>query len=59
MFQTKVLDKPKNRILYSIQFFFRKSCRLWDNLGKYGAAEQASHDYNMAQEVCDIRGLEL
>jgi hypothetical protein len=41
MFQTKVVDKIKIHILYSIHFF-RKSCRLWDNVKKYGRASQAT-----------------
>ena len=33
MFQTKVVEKIKTHILYSLTFS-RKSCRLWDNVGK-------------------------
>jgi hypothetical protein len=43
MFQTKVVEKIKTRILCSITFF-RKSCRLWDNVEKYGTARQATDD---------------
>jgi hypothetical protein len=43
MFETKVVDKIKTHILCSIMFF-RKSCRLWDNVGKYGTARQATDD---------------
>jgi hypothetical protein len=32
MFQTNVVEKIKTHILYSITFFFRKLCRLWDNV---------------------------
>jgi len=32
MLQTKVVEKIKTRVLYLITFFFRKSCRLWDNV---------------------------
>jgi len=35
MFHTKVVEKPKTSILYSTTFFPRKSCHLWDNVGKY------------------------
>ena len=35
MFQTKVVEKIKTYILCSVNFFFRKSCRLWDNVEKY------------------------
>jgi hypothetical protein len=33
IFQTKVVEKIKTHILCSVTFF-RKSCRLWDNVGK-------------------------
>jgi len=42
MFQTKVVEKIKTHILWSITFF-RKSCSLWDNVGKYGRAGQATY----------------
>jgi hypothetical protein len=44
MFRTKFVEKIKTHILYSIVFFFRKSCRLWDNVEKYGTARQATDD---------------
>jgi len=36
MFQTKVVQKIKIHILRSVNFifFFRKSCRLWENVEK-------------------------
>jgi hypothetical protein len=34
----------KIHILCSINFFFRKSCRLWDNVEKYGRVGQATDD---------------
>jgi len=34
MFLTKSVEKIKTRILCSVTFFFRKSCRLWGNVGK-------------------------
>jgi hypothetical protein len=43
MFQTKVVEKIKTHILCSITFF-RKSCRLWDNVEKRGTARQATDD---------------
>ena len=43
MFQTKVVEKIKTHILCSVTFP-RKSCRLWDNVGKYGRAGQATDD---------------
>jgi hypothetical protein len=43
MFQTKVVEKIKTHILCSITFL-RKSCRLWDNLWKFGKAGQVTDD---------------
>ena len=43
MLQTKVIEKIKTHILYSVTLF-RKSCRLLDNVGKYNAAQQATRD---------------
>jgi hypothetical protein len=43
MFQIKVIEKIKTHILCSITFF-RKPCRLWDNVEKYGTARQATDD---------------
>jgi hypothetical protein len=40
MFQTNVVEKIKTHILCSVTFF-RKSCRLWDNVEKHGRARQA------------------
>ena len=44
MFQTEVLNELKTHILCSVIFFFRKSCHLRDNVGKYGRAGQATDD---------------
>jgi hypothetical protein len=41
IFHTKVIEKIKTHILCSITFF-RKSCRLWDNVEKYGRCRQAT-----------------
>jgi len=43
MFQTKLVEKIKTHILYSITFFF-KACRLWNNGEKYCRARQATDD---------------
>jgi hypothetical protein len=43
MFQKIVLEKIKTHILRS-KTFFRKSCRLWDNVEKFGRARQATDD---------------
>jgi len=35
MFRTKIVEKIKTHILYSVTYFiFRKSCRLWDKVVK-------------------------
>jgi hypothetical protein len=43
MFQTNVVEKIRTHILCLITFF-RKSCRLRDNVEKYGTARQATDD---------------
>jgi hypothetical protein len=43
MFHTKFVEKIKTYILCSITFF-RNSCRLWDNVEKYGTARQVTDD---------------
>ena len=50
MFQTKFVEKIKTHILYSVTFF-RKSCRLWENVEKYCTAGQAT-DENIAHAQC-------
>ena len=50
MVQMKVVEEIKTHILCSVTFF-RKSCRLWDNVGKYSGAGQAT-DGNMAHAHC-------
>jgi hypothetical protein len=44
MFRTEVVEKIKTHILRSVTFFFRKSCRLWDNVEECCRAEQATDD---------------
>jgi len=46
MFQNELVEKIKTHIFCSITFF-RKSRRLWDNVGKCGRAGQATEE-NMA-----------
>jgi hypothetical protein len=50
MLRTKVLRKIKAFILFPI--FIRKSCRLRDNVEKYGRARQAADDYK--QNACAV-----
>jgi len=40
----KRCTKKSKHILFSISSFFRKSCRLWDNVEKYCTAGQATDD---------------
>jgi len=52
---THISDKDyrENRNAFYVRYFFspRKSCRLWDNVQKYGRAWQATDD-NMAHSRC-------
>ena len=43
VFRIKVVEKIKTHILCTITLF-RKSCRLWDNVEKYGRAREARDD---------------
>jgi hypothetical protein len=50
---SKFVEKIKTRILYS--FFFRKSCRLWDNVEKYCTTGQAINENTAhAHRMLDI-----
>ena len=40
--EKKVVEKSKT--YFMISNFFRKSCLIWDNVEKYGRAEQATDD---------------
>ena len=37
-------ENQNTHFMFSNFFFFRKSCRLWDNVGKYSTAEEAADD---------------
>jgi len=50
MFQTKVVEKIKTRILCSTSFSFRKLCRLRDIVTQYLRARSATDD-SMAHPV--------
>ena len=52
MFQTKFVEKIKTHILCSVAFFFRKSCRLWENVEKYGRDRDHKWRHNMAHMRC-------
>jgi len=44
MFQAKLVENIEKHILSFINFFLRKSYRLWDNVGKCGRARQDTGD---------------
>jgi len=44
LFLTNVVQKIKTHILNLNLFFFRKSCRLWDNIEKYCIVRQTTDD---------------
>jgi hypothetical protein len=44
MFHTEVVQETRTYIGCSLNFYFRKSCRLWDNLEKYCRAGQTIKD---------------
>ena len=50
MFHTKLADKIKTDVLRSITFFFRKSCRLENNVEKHCRAGQTTDD-NIIQRM--------
>jgi len=43
-FSDKSCTENQNTHFMFNNFFFRKSCRLWDNVEKYCTAGQATHD---------------
>jgi hypothetical protein len=50
---TKIAEKIKTHILCSANFFAQKWCYIWDNVGRYGRADQATDDnviWSMAME---------
>jgi len=59
MFQTKVVEKIKTHISYSVTFLlFWKSCGLWDNLEKHHTAGHAyrmldSQGYKLTHWICN------
>jgi len=50
MFHAKVVEKLETHILCSVTFF-RKPCRLWDNVENYCRTGKATDD-NMAHAHC-------
>ena len=53
----KIVEKINTHILCSIAFFW-KSCRLWDNVEKYGRAGQNTDD-NMALALAGYLGQQM
>ena len=52
MFQMEAVETIKTHILCSIKIF-RKSCRLWDNVEKFGGATEAADDNVAARCMLD------
>ena len=52
LFQIKVVEKIKTHILCSLTFF-RISCCLWDNVGKYGEAREDAENMAPARGILD------
>jgi hypothetical protein len=52
MFQTKAVEQMKTHFMFN-NFFPRKSCRLWDNVEKYGTDGRATDD-NTAHAHCRL-----
>jgi hypothetical protein len=52
MFQIKVAEKIKTHILWQVNFF-RKSCRLWDNVEKWDGGKQAAENVAPARGILD------
>jgi hypothetical protein len=50
MLQAKFVDKIQTHFVFN---FFRKSCRWWDNVEKYGTVGQAKDD-NTAHVQCTV-----
>jgi len=53
VFPTKVLEKINTHFMFSNFFFLKKLCCLWDNVGKYCRARQATDD-NVADAQCMV-----
>jgi len=52
IFHTRVVDKIKTHILYSIMFFIEQSCHLRHNVDKFGINRQANDDNIIQQMRC-------
>ena len=55
IFQTKAVEKIKTNNLCSINYVFRKSCHLWDNVEKYFTAGQDTDDYTAYEQRLNER----
>jgi hypothetical protein len=51
MFQTQVVEKIKTHFMFH-NLFFRHSCRLRNNVEKFGSARRATRDAEKTQFVC-------
>jgi hypothetical protein len=52
IFQTKIVKTIKIQVLCSVTLI-RRSCRLWDNVEKFGGAREAAGDDMAAHFVLD------
>jgi hypothetical protein len=51
MFQVKFAEEIKTRTL-CLKTFFRKFCRLQDNVEKYGTPDRLQRQFNTAHSLC-------
>ena len=51
-FQIKLVQKMKTHILCPV-IFFGKSCRVWNNAEKYGAAKEDANNIGPASGILD------
>jgi len=54
MSRTVIVEKIEIYVLYSVIFFFSKTCRFWDNVENFCRAGQATDDQMVhAQSMLD------
>jgi hypothetical protein len=53
MFSDQSCREDQNIYFKLSNFFFRKSCRLWDNVEKYGGARQAAENMVSARGIIE------
>ena len=56
IFHTKAVEKIKTHFMFCNFFFFRKSCHLWDNVGKiWWSQRDHKWRHNMAHTSCMLK----